>query len=106
MIEMKTIGAIIDEKLDKVCDINNPSVASSSNPFDYVKRNGRDFEDIVDLGEDALKYMLKKFESSEKDGLKEYVMAIACSKILKEDPNNKNWSTGREWYNNYIESNK
>ena len=49
--------------------------------------------------------MLKKFENSNENGLKEYIMAIVCSEILKEDPKSRNWSTGREWYNNYIKLN-
>lgn len=106
IIEMKSIGAIVDEKLSSLCDITDPSVASSSNPYDYIKHNEKDFEDIVDLGDDGLKYMLDKFKSSKENGLREYVMAIACSKILKENSENKNWSTGREWYNNYIQLNK
>jgi len=99
------IGPIIDEKLDKICDVKNLKVAASSNPYDYTKNN-KDFEDIVKLGDDALQYMLEKFKNSKENGLKEYVMAIACSKILKENTQNKNWSTGKEWYNNYIEQNK
>jgi hypothetical protein len=31
-----------------------------------------------------------------------YVMTIACSEILGEEPEQKNWSIGREWYDNYL----
>lgn len=97
------IGTIIDSKLNTIC--NNPKVASSSNPYDYTK-DSKEFEDIINMGNDALKYMLMKFKNSKENGLKEYVMAIACSKILKENPETKTWATGREWYNNYVKSNK
>lgn len=106
IIEMKSIGAIIDEKLISICDVTALSAAFSSNPYDYINHNKKDFEDIVSLGDDGLKYLIKKFESSKENGLKEYVMAIACSKILEENPESKNWSTGREWYNNYIKLHK
>jgi hypothetical protein len=89
------VGSIIDNKLDKIC---TPS--TSSNPYDYIKDN-KDFSDIVNMGNDALKYMLTKLKNSKEDGLKEYIMAIACSQILKEDQSIKNWSTGKEWYYNY-----
>ena len=95
----KEVGTIIDSKLETIC--SNPKVAASSNPYDYTK-DSRDFEDIVKMGDDALNYMLTKFKNSKGNGLKEYVMAIACSKILKENPESKKWATGREWYNNYI----
>ena len=58
------------------------------------------------MGDEALTYILAEFKVSKDNGLKEYVMAIACSKILKEDPENKKWASGREWYDNYIEARK
>ncbi len=103
--DLKSIEFIIDEKLSRICDITDLSAASSSNPYDYIQHNEKDFENIVNLGDVGLKYMLKKFENSNENGLKEYIMAIVCSEILKEDPKSRNWSTGREWYNNYIKLN-
>jgi hypothetical protein len=93
-------GNAIDDKLDIIC--NNTKVSPSSNPYDYTK-DSQDYRDIVNLGDTALKYMLKKFENDKGNGngLKEYVMAIACSDILKENTETKNWETGREWYDKY-----
>lgn len=62
-------------------------VQLSSNPYDSTK-DSKDLKDIVNLGDDALRYMLTKFENGKENGLKEYVMAIACSEILKENPDN------------------
>lgn len=98
-----TISNIIDNKLDIIC--NNPAAQLSSNPYDYTK-DSQDYRDIVNLGENALKYMLIKFENSKENGLREYVMAIACSEILKENAENKNWATGRGWYDNYTKATK
>lgn len=50
--------------------------------------------------------MLNKFANSNTNGLKEYIMAIACSEILKENVETKKWETGRSWYDNYIKTNK
>jgi hypothetical protein len=50
--------------------------------------------------------MLNKFANSDKNGLEEYIMAIACSEILNENPANKKWASGREWYDNNIKVNK
>ncbi|WP_154674866.1 hypothetical protein [Desnuesiella massiliensis] len=50
--------------------------------------------------------MLSKFENSNKDGLEEYIMAISCSEILKENPSSKIWTSGRQWYENYIKQKK
>jgi len=91
-------GTIIDEKLATI--ISKPKAVLSSNPYDYIQGN-RDFQDIVALGDEALKHMLKNFEISQEDGLKEYVMALACTEILGEDPAYKGWSTGKQWYQAY-----
>jgi hypothetical protein len=96
------LSITIDSKLDIIC--NNPKVAMSSNPYDYTK-NSKDYTDIVNLGDNALRYMLTKLKTSKENGLKQYVMAIACSEILKENPESKKWSSGSEWYTNHIKSN-
>lgn len=88
----------MNEKLNAV--VQNPKTVFSSNPYDYTKDN-EDYKWIVKQGDEALKYMLHKFEISQENGLREYIMAIACSEILGEKPGNKKWSTGRDWYKEY-----
>ncbi|MBU3113066.1 hypothetical protein [Clostridium lacusfryxellense] len=102
-VTITAANVAIDKKLDTICD--NPKVAASSNPYDYTK-DSQDYKDIVSSGDDALKYMLTKFDKSKENGLREYVMAIACSEMLKENIETKKWETGREWYENYIIANK
>ena len=97
------ISKLIDDKLNAI--ISNPKHMASSNPYDYTKEN-EDYEYIVNQGDKALEYMLSKFKKSNENGLKEYVMAIACSEILGEKPEQKNWSSGREWYENYLKDKK
>lgn len=52
--------------------------------------------------EGSLEYMLNEFAKSNEDGLKEYIMALACCDILGEDVTNKQWNSGREWYTSYL----
>ncbi|MHB8076321.1 hypothetical protein [Desulfosporosinus fructosivorans] len=94
---------IIESKLDAICNNSNPKVQLSSNPYESTK-DSQDLKDIVNFGDDALRYMLTKFENGEENGLKEYVMAIACSEILKENPETKKWASGREWYDRFLKS--
>lgn len=94
-------GSIIDTKLDAICR-NNKNM-ESSNPYIYTK-DSKEYKDIVNLGDTALKYMLSRFETSEDNGLEEYVMALACSEILRENTKDKRWASGREWYDNYTKS--
>lgn len=97
------ISKLIDDKLYAI--ISNPKHMASSNPYNYTKDN-KDYEYIVNQGEKALEHMLGKFKNSNENGLKEYVMAIACSEILGEKPEQKNWSSGREWYEHYLKLNQ
>lgn len=101
----KAFEQTIDEKLYNISHPKDSQVSSSSNPYDYIKSadSYKDYKYIVSQGDKSLNYMVKKFASSDKNGLEEYIMAMACSDILKE---NKNWASGREWYNNYINANK
>jgi len=50
--------------------------------------------------------MLNKFAKNDTNSFEEYIMAIACSEMLKENTETKKWDTGRGWYNNYIKTNK
>ncbi|MDR3585898.1 MAG: hypothetical protein P4L59_11330 [Desulfosporosinus sp.] len=105
VVSIQDLRVIIESKLDAICNNSNPKIQLSSNPYDSTK-DSKDFKDIVNLGDDALRYMLTKFENSKENGLKEYVMAIACSEILKENPETKKWASGREWYNSFIKANR
>ncbi len=100
----KTFEKTIDEKLNNIVNPKDIGVSKSSNPYDYIKgvNSSKDYKYIVSQGEKSLNYMLHKFASSDTNGLEEYIMAIACSEILKENPTDKKWATGREWYRNKI----
>jgi hypothetical protein len=101
----KTIEQTIDEKLSIITNPQDHKVLASSNPYDYIKGvdSNEAYKYIVSQGEKSLNYMLNKFANSNNNGLEEYIMAIACSEILKENTDSKDWASGREWYNKYIE---
>jgi hypothetical protein len=100
----KTFEQTIDGKLNNITNPKDNTVSLSSNPYDYIKGedSNKDYKYIVLQGEKSLNYMLNQFGNSDNNGLKEYIMAIACSEILKENPASKKWASGREWYDNYI----
>lgn len=92
----ETIKKEMDKRLESIVSIKS----TSSNPYDYIKNN-KDFEYLVQQKDAGLKYMLEKFKASKENGLREYIMAIACSKILNENPDEKKWDTGKGWYEQY-----
>ncbi|RCX17533.1 hypothetical protein DFR58_10779 [Anaerobacterium chartisolvens] len=93
---------IIKEKISNLVDPSKSEADfSSSNPYDYIKNN-ENYTFIITNGSKSLNYMLKAFSESSNDGLQEYIMALACSEILKEK--DKTWSTGKDWYDKYVRS--
>jgi hypothetical protein len=104
----KSFEQTIDVKLYNITHPKDSNISLSSNPYDYIKNaDGKEnYQYIVGQGKKSLGYMLAKFESSSNNGLEEYIMAIACSEILKEEPATKKWDSGRVWYENYIKTKK
>jgi hypothetical protein len=97
----KDFEQTIEEKLNNIVYPKDRSVLTSSNPYDYINSSYEDYKHIVSQGKRSLNYMLSMFAKSNENGLKEYVMAAACSEILEEKPGSKNWASGREWFYTY-----
>ncbi|MBU5315221.1 hypothetical protein KQI30_02880 [Clostridium bornimense] len=97
----ETKNSIVEKNLSKIISTSNINVQLASNPYEYISNNKKEYADIVS-SEGALEYMLNEFNKSNEDGLKEYIMAVACCDILGEDGNNVQWNSGREWYKNYL----
>jgi hypothetical protein len=98
--EMDTIQQI-DRNLSSI--VNSKIVnKASSNPYDYITANSEEFNNIVSSKQITLNYFFDKFKDSDENGLKEYIMADACVKILGVKNTVQEWSTGREWYEKYI----
>lgn len=101
----KTSEETIDVKLYNIFNLANKNISQVSNPDNYIKglEHNQDYRYIISQGEKSLKHMLGKFAGSNTDGIEEYIMASACSKILKQNPYTRRWNTGREWYEQYME---
>ncbi|GGH27477.1 hypothetical protein [Paenibacillus segetis] len=96
------VGREIEGNLSKI--INNKEIAFSSNPNDYIKQNQNEYENIISEGDKGLEYLIKELKSSKENGLKEWIMAKVSTDILKTNNPIKEWSTGKEWINKYIEN--
>lgn len=84
---------------------NDPDLAISSNPYDYIKNNP-EFDNIVNLGTQALPVIIEKIDNSSHDGLVEYILSIAAEKISKVDLKKKEkfqWQTAKQFSKNYKE---
>lgn len=81
---------------------NDLATQLSSNPYEYTKDNIY-FEKIVDMGYPALPLIEDYIQKSARNGLREYLLAIASEKIAKVDlkADGNGWSTAKtfleEW---------
>lgn len=88
--------AAINERINKEVSLRT-ELSASSNPYDYIKGNA-DFEEIINLGSDALPVLQNKLAKSENNGLQEYITAIAIERISKVDMKKKEstqWETAK-----------
>ena len=98
---LEPLSQIINRRLKSI--MGNEKEIFSSNPYDYIKDN-KDYDYLVGLGLDGLDIMLIKLRDSKNNGLREHLLAIACAEILGDDIESKTWSTGKEWYELYIDN--
>jgi hypothetical protein len=88
--------------IEKKIDIIMSSPGSSSVAQDYIKEHKKDYDDIINMGDKALDYMLKQFEEKDEFGLKGHVMAQACIDILGDKNKVKSYITGEDWYSQHM----
>lgn len=95
---------VVDYNLKKITETN-----ISSNAYDIINNHRTEYDRILKCGKPALNYMLQKLDSSlnkNSNGLNEMILSIACSEILGGDnySNNKQITSGLEWYKKYKQS--
>jgi hypothetical protein len=84
--------------------IDGTAVGQSDNPYDYVGVSPV-FVKIVALGEPALPAIAAEIMASDKDGLREYLLAAAGAQISGDTPGSgetQSWSSGKEWAKQYL----
>ncbi len=93
------VGVKVELLLGKI--ITDGPVASS-NPFDYII-SSEAFIELADLGEPAMEYMFESFMEGNEDGLREYIMALACAKVMGvlDEEKGIGINSGREWFYKY-----
>lgn len=69
----------IDEKIKDKTDLSY-----SSNPYDYIEGNEY-YNNILQLGVDALPLIIEEIEASDEAGLKEYILSCAVQDISGVD---------------------
>ena len=79
----------------------DPTSQLSSNPGAYISNQQKSYDEIVSHGDAALVYLTQTLKTSENNGLKEWIMAYACTDILGAKNPVKEWGNGKEWLAGY-----
>ena len=84
--------------------VDGVPVGESSNPYDYVGISPA-FTRLVALGKKALPAIAAEIEDSDKNGLREYLLAAAGAQIDGDTPASgaQTWRNGKEWARQYRE---
>jgi beta-lactamase regulating signal transducer with metallopeptidase domain len=98
-------GIELSQIIETNLDIIESSPALSSRPGDYIREHQNEYDTILSYGDEALNYMLAKFETGETAGLREHLMMLLCKDILGEGNTITDQSLQpKEWYKQYIDS--
>ncbi|WP_197088285.1 hypothetical protein [Paenibacillus dauci] len=99
----KTEEIRIENSINKNLDliIANKNTRLSSNPTDYINANKKHYEEITNTGDQGFKFLYGELKQSSNDGLKEWIMAKACEDILKEKKPSIQWTSGKDWLQQY-----
>ncbi len=92
----------VENNLALVLKPTDIKILASSNPYDYISEHQKEYDEIVAMGEPVANYFLDVFGKDEDNGLKQWIMARICNDILGDLNPIKTWSSGREWYEQYI----
>lgn len=99
MMDDTDVKGTVNRLLEEIISSGPPL---SSNPYKYIK-DSRAFDELAALGQPALQQLMEDFAKSNANGLKEYIMACACARIMGIYDQQRGIGTGsgREWYYKY-----
>jgi ABC-type Fe3+-hydroxamate transport system substrate-binding protein len=95
----RSAAETIEQSLNTM--VNEPVLAASSNPNDYIAGHRDVYEAILQTGSEGLNFLLDQLESSGDNGLKEWIMARASAELLGEDNPVQDWDSGKDWLRQY-----
>lgn len=81
------------------------SPGTSSNPQDYIKAHQTEYENILNMGDEALVYLLDQFKNGNNNNLRGHIMMALCKELLGERNNVKDERLlPQEWYTKFTQS--
>lgn len=98
---MKTNMKAMLEEIDEIV-ADKTDLSYSSNPYDYIQNN-KYYNNIMNLGIDALPIIVDELKESDESGLKEFILAIAIEDIsgIKISTTEGEWKDSDEFLDKY-----
>lgn len=98
---MKTNMQAMLEEIDEII-ADKTDLSYSSNPYDYIQNN-KYFNNILNLGIDALPIIVDELKESDESGLKEFILSLAIEDIsgIKISTIEGEWKDSDEFWDKY-----
>lgn len=98
---MKTNMKAMLEEIDEII-ADKTDLSYSSNPYDYIKNN-KYYNNILNLGIDALPIVVDELKESDESGLKEFILALAIEDIsgIQISTTEGEWKDSDEFLDKY-----
>lgn len=97
----------VDEQIEKYLGIIMEGPGMSSNPHDYIRDHMNEYKNIMNMGDEALEYLLSEFKKGNNNDLRGHIMMALCKELLGE----KNTVTDerlppQDWYSKFSAESK
>ncbi len=100
ILERNSFSEYVDQMV-----MNGDPIALSSNPYDYIANNEA-YNNIVNIGVEAVPIIERIVKNSDQNGLEEYMLVLAAQEILKVELHDVldqkyNFISAKDWCNKY-----
>lgn len=79
--------ATVEAQIEAYLEVIMSSPMESSNSQDYIDAHPAEYQGILNLGDEALTYLLAQFEKGGQNGLKGHIMMALCKDLLGDRDN-------------------
>jgi len=91
--------ATVEAQIEAYLETIMSSPMESSNSQDYIDAHPAEYASILNLGDEALTYLLAQFEKGGQNGLKGHIMMALCKELLGDRNNvTEVYRSPQEWY--------
>jgi len=103
--DKESLLAMVDEMTKPNPD--NPNLAVSSNPYDYIAAHQDIYDELVSGGQNTVDIFAGILTNSNEFGLDKYIMAAVCAQITGiGNGSDKTWDSAKDWLILYDNSKK